>query len=241
MMKSLKWLALVALVPTMASAALRNSRHDLSSGSTAAVRSTAAGTDQICIFCHTPHNAASTNVLWNRSNSTWTAWTWGATTTTGGTTLPVTASSLSSRCLACHDGSVALGTVLNSSGGPANFTMTGPVTSGYRVGAGGSMAGHHPVGVPYATSTYNAIVSRAIIGQGDYFPTQTGAACTGSDTGNCTVSSNGLGINITLFGTAGAFGVECISCHDVHNAFTQTYFLRASNSASGLCLSCHNK
>jgi predicted CXXCH cytochrome family protein len=241
MMKSLKWLALVALLPTVASAAIRNSRHDLSSSSTAAVRSAAAGgTDQICIFCHTPHNAAATQLLWNHTATAVATWTWGATTTTGGTTLPTTPSTLSTRCLACHDGSVALGSVLNSSGAAATFTMTAAVGAGFRVGAAGSMSGHHPVGVPYATSTYNTLISRARIGVGDYFATQTGVACTGSATGACT-TGGAAGANVSLYGAAGAYGVECLSCHDVHNEFAQSYFLRASNAASALCLACHNK
>lgn len=240
-MKSLKWLALVALLPTVASAAIRNSRHDLSSTSTAAVRANAGQTDQICIFCHTPHNAAATQLLWNHTATAVTTWTWGVTNTTAGTTLPTAPSTLSTRCLSCHDGSIALGSILNSGGAAANFTMTtANMPAGFRVGAAGSMAGHHPVGVPYAGSTYNTLISRARIGVGDYFATQTGAACTGSATGNCTTGGT-AGINISLYGTAGGYGIECLSCHDVHNEFSQSYFLRASNAASALCLGCHNK
>jgi predicted CXXCH cytochrome family protein len=50
-------------------------------------------------------------------------------------------------------------------------------------------------------------------------------------------------------GTTGAiartFGtthtVECASCHDVHGASGQPLFLRAANTESAICLSCHNK
>jgi predicted CXXCH cytochrome family protein len=35
--------------------------------------------------------------------------------------------------------------------------------------------------------------------------------------------------------------VECASCHDVHNAFNLTSLLKKTNTASGLCLTCHIK
>lgn len=53
---------------------------------------------------------------------------------------------------------------------------------------------------------------------------------------------------IRLYNTAGTYEVECASCHDPHgvpsagpgSAFNPT-FLRVSNSASQVCLTCHSK
>ena len=46
-----------------------------------------------------------------------------------------------------------------------------------------------------------------------------------------------------LFGTAGSRTMECASCHDVHNTASASNqnLLLISNTASALCLTCHNK
>jgi len=38
-----------------------------------------------------------------------------------------------------------------------------------------------------------------------------------------------------------AGSLECASCHDVHNADNIAFLLRKANTASALCLTCHNK
>lgn len=35
--------------------------------------------------------------------------------------------------------------------------------------------------------------------------------------------------------------LECASCHDVHNKFSNAALLKINNSGSALCLTCHNK
>ena len=49
---------------------IRNSAHDLSNTSgTTTVKNQEAQHNQICIYCHTPHHAQSTQLLWNHSPS----------------------------------------------------------------------------------------------------------------------------------------------------------------------------
>ena len=233
--------SVAALLPlAMAFAAITNSKHDLSSGSTAAVKST--GTDQICVFCHTPHKAQSTQVLWNHSASLNSAFSWGGVTqTSGGTTLPTTLSTRSLRCLSCHDGSVALGDVTNFGGAATNLPVsgTGVDSNGkltdayYVVGGAGNMGGNHPVGIPYPgqSGTYNGINTTVTSGGGTGYVAA--AAITGSGTTTVKLFADAT--------TPSVVGVECGSCHDVHNSQSLPSLLWKSNAASALCLSCHQK
>ncbi|HEY3448483.1 MAG TPA: cytochrome c3 family protein [Myxococcales bacterium] len=251
-----------------AQAGIRNSKHDLSNSSTAVVKSTAAN-NQICIFCHTPHKAQSTQLLWNHTQTAVATYSWGndlsanpLTATTQGTPLPTTLRGQSKICLGCHDGSIALGNVSNAGGGVAGTiaitALAGRVDAaglllpagGYTIGVGGSMGGHHPVSIPYAGQTgYNGIASSAT-GDGtlgNYYSVVT-TGCT-SASGLCTNAGaldgrNGLAINL-LPNAAGAttnLGIECSSCHEPHNKTGFANFTLVNNSsASGLCRSCHNK
>jgi predicted CXXCH cytochrome family protein len=232
--------ALVALLPLAAAyAAITNSKHDLSSASTATVKST--GTDQICVFCHTPHKAQSTQVLWNHSASANAAFNWGGVTqTSGGTTLPAAISTRSLRCLSCHDGSVALGDVTNFGGAAASLAMTGAGQTAnkltdayYVVGASGNLGGNHPVGIPYPgqAGQYNGISTTVTSGSG------TGYVAAATITGSATTT-------VKLFAdatTPSVVGIECGSCHDVHNSQSLPALLWKDNAGSALCISCHQK
>lgn len=85
-----------------------NSKHNLSATGPGTVRATAES--EVCIFCHTPHNAAPETPLWNRN-------------VPGDNYIPYATESLdaavgqptgsSKLCLSCHDGTIALGQVLS--------------------------------------------------------------------------------------------------------------------------------
>ena len=70
MRNALKVLFVVAFaIPTMASAAISNTKHNLSSTGPGTVKFTDAGVD-MCRFCHMPHNADTTQgALWARPSS----------------------------------------------------------------------------------------------------------------------------------------------------------------------------
>lgn len=234
-----------ALLPTIAFAQIRNSKHDLSTTSTATFKATAQ--TQLCIFCHTPHKAAATRLLWNHEATAQAAWTWGTgvTTTSEGTTLPTTLVAESLRCMSCHDGTIAVGSVLNSSGAPANMPMTVaggliPATGKVTGATLGDLSGNHPVSISYPVTggtAYNGAVSLAKVA-GFYSLTAVGCA---SPSGLCTTgATNGTFINIK--GTATAPGMECGTCHDPHNTVAANGFmLRAPQTGSALCLACHIK
>lgn len=272
-MRSALLAAMILLLPAtgLAAPGIRNSDHDLSNSSTTALKNANAANNEICIYCHTPHRAQSTQFLWNHSPTTVVAWNWGndldgnaMTKTTTGTALPTTLRSGSKRCLGCHDGSVALGDVSNAGDGSAGVIpglasivgltdATGKlIDATHMVGAGGNMGGNHPVSIPYAQQTgyngQNSSVPAAWMGAvGGYFAVTT-AGCT-SPTGVCTTAAaadgaNGAAVNLipNVAGGTTNVGVECSSCHEPHNQFDFAYFTRVDNTvASGLCRSCHNK
>jgi len=108
------------------------------------------------------------------------------------------------------------------------------------------MTGTHPVAVPYplnnATSTYNGTT----IGDGVKRDEFVGNPSNPTAGGIKLYNDSGNGV-ITSGPKAGATGIECSSCHDVHNKQAQDYFLlrgklAGSTKESGyICLQCHIK
>lgn len=102
---------------------------------------------QICIVCHTPHNALSTLVpLWNHATTATAAFTLYTSTTLNAADVGQPAGATKA-CLSCHDGTVALANFGGATGGttfvtgsanlgtnlsndhPVSFTYDGPLAS----------------------------------------------------------------------------------------------------------------
>ncbi len=200
----------------------------------------------LCTFCHTPHNAMSQELLWNHTETV-TTFSWVDPATTGGTTYPSfdgdTYKGSTSKCLSCHDGSVAIGDIGWWNGGvPGAPILNSFVTGGYQVGAGGDMTGNHPVTMPFplggAANTYNGVTNGAssLISGWQADPEALGIRL---------FTDDGSG-NITAGSTAGQTGIECTSCHDVHNGpNTQDVFfllgMLGGNTTDYICVKCHDK
>jgi hypothetical protein len=90
------------------------SKHNLSISSPGDVHATTES--DICIFCHTPHNATGDGPLWNHQMSSAAYQPYTSSTLKATVGQPTGASRL---CLSCHDGTVALGMVHSRSGGIA--------------------------------------------------------------------------------------------------------------------------
>ena len=165
---------------------------------------------QICIVCHTPHNADTTVAgapLWNHEVTTATFTLYDSPTFQGGTTISQPAG-VSRLCLSCHDGTVAI----DSFGGRTGTLF---ITGGEALGT--DLSGDHPI-----SFTYDSALATA-----------------DGELADPAVANSGLGGTIDndlLF----AGNMECASCHDVHDDFFGN-FLRLSNDASAMCLTCHNK
>ncbi len=180
-----------------------NSEHDFSGESWNT-------TTEICITCHTPHDADMTvadSPLWNHEVTAAT-FTLYSSSTLDATDLGQP-DGVSKLCLSCHDGTVAL----DSFGGATGSTM---ITGGALVGT--DLSNDHPI-----SFTYDDTLATT---DGELFPPST--------------TNSGLGGTINADLLVGG-KLECSSCHDVHDADGNTNLLRIANTASALCLTCHNK
>ncbi|MEW6719748.1 MAG: cytochrome c3 family protein [Thermodesulfobacteriota bacterium] len=130
--------AALALVPASSMAGIATTAHDLSGKGW--------GTDQICVFCHTPHNAKAEQIipLWNHGARTSTSYTLYTSTTLDAGPLgqPV---GVSKACLSCHDGVTAIDSYGARTG--SNY-MTGDNT----VGRSNTLADDHPISFTWPTT-----------------------------------------------------------------------------------------
>jgi predicted CXXCH cytochrome family protein len=180
-----------------ARAAITGTAHDLSGAG--------YGTTQICIFCHTPHNASTTLTapLWNHAATAATFTLYASPTLNATVEQP---GAVSKACLSCHDGTVAVDTYGTTTG---THTMTGSAM------VGTDLSNDHPVGF-----TYDAALATA--------------------DGGLVTPNSASGVDAARTVPLFAAKLECGSCHNVHDD-THSPFLRKTNAASALCLSCHSK
>ncbi len=149
-----EWIAVAVLGLAVAAPALAGSvvdtRHNLSVSGPGPVKSTSE--TEICIFCHTPHQARS-NIpfLWNRADSTATYTTYTSSTLFASVGQPTGASKL---CLSCHDGTIALGSVL-SRATPIEFPGSGFMPSGPAL-LGTDISDDHPISFVYDAALASA-------------------------------------------------------------------------------------
>lgn len=188
--------------------------------------------NQICVYCHTPHNANTANggqLLWNRPLSTASYTLYQSPTFNSTMTAPDSISS-SSLCLSCHDGTIAVDNVIrrpttgNTVAASQHMKMTsgagtcgschnenGPTTvaADKRHGfLGTDLSNDHPINMTYDPSVDPGLRAASA------------------------VTAAGL----KLYSNK----VQCASCHDPHVP-REKAFLRISNAQSGLCTTCHTK
>jgi Doubled CXXCH motif (Paired_CXXCH_1) len=200
----------------------------------------ATNESQVCVFCHTPHNAnqSVSAPLWNRSfsNATYTPYTSSSMDAT--TTQPTGDSKL---CLSCHDGTIAIGTVgvLNAQG-PVNIPMSGAGLGGVMPSGAGATTGYTVLGGVGGTD--GELRSPPVIVNGN---TIVGNRATGA----------GLKPTFPLQNDQ----LQCTTCHDPHLVDTVTTnsplkFLRGNRlqklqplggvyvgDNDIMCLACHEK
>lgn len=239
-------------------AGLFNTRHDFAQQAKYMATQTdgAGGLNPItnsvglCSYCHTPHSAISTSLLWNHNLSAAT-FTWDETATTGGTeyaTITPAYKGPSVKCLSCHDGSVAIGDVALYMEDPNvwnTYKITGGAQMGAKNGVAGAMGGNHPIAMPYpfgqAANTYNTKTTGSAVVLTEF------VAAPENTNGTKVKLYNQTGSTIVAGGSGTSSGIECSSCHDVHNKQSvEDLFLRGkiagSKAADGyLCLQCHIK
>ena len=239
-----------------AQAGIADTKHNLSTGGTQSVHQTSGGggTAEICVFCHTPHGA-NTSVaapLWNKptNGGTYTVYDVNYSSTIDGT---VDMGGVSLACLSCHDGTQAMDTMINKPGsggynaagsqfgGTWTGTADGKIPAGI-ANLGTSLTNDHPVGIQYCGG--GIIAGGGTCKDGDFKAVTEGTIGTGTfwwvDTGGAGRQKTDLPLYGRTVGGVFQPMVECASCHDPHTT-AQATFLRISNAASALCLSCHTK
>lgn len=228
MKRLLVCLAALLLAGTVSGGTVVGSRHDLSTSTT----------PQVCEFCHTPHYA-STNLpgapLWNRAETTQTFTLYGSPTMNTAVSQPNLMSKL---CLSCHDGVNAY-TMVNGNSVSTKHDLVKPpghpppdqssypncerchsdIYSGRprTLKLGTNLGNDHPISMAYPTAA-----------QDPDFNAPPSAASGWGGTSQ---------YDVKLF----AGGIECGSCHNVHDPGTSQKFLRKENAGSALCLTCHKK
>lgn len=123
-----------------AAGAIANTKHNLTpTGSGTFKAPEATG---LCVFCHTPHNANPQRALWNRALSAATYTLYTSSTLKAQPTQPSGSSRL---CLSCHDGTLAMGTLLRPLGGvqPTLGVLTGTAVIGT------NLSDDHPISFAY--------------------------------------------------------------------------------------------
>jgi predicted CXXCH cytochrome family protein len=118
--------------------------------------------ERVCVFCHAPHNANPLTPLWNKNiegvnYSLYTPYTSSTMVSPPPSEGPTGATRL---CLSCHDGTIALGAVLQPSE-QISMTVAGglPPTSPSYIGT--SLESHHPVSFSYYDSLPNTELAPA--------------------------------------------------------------------------------
>lgn len=205
------WICALALAGTLPCAGpvlagIAATKHNLSASGPGTVK--AATETGICVFCHAPHNSAPSAPLWNRQTpgSNYTPYT--SSTAKANAGQPTRGSLL---CLSCHDGTIALGNVLNRTIPISMAGGVGTMPAGSPSRLGTDLSGDHPISIAY-TSTLAATRGELV----------NPSALTGA------VRLDAAGL------------MQCSACHDPHED-PYGKFLVMPNQASALCQVCHLK
>jgi len=172
---------------------------------------------QICVYCHTPHNAnlEIDGPLWNRNVAvgTYTMYNGGAPSGSIKGTFDASPNPETLICLGCHDGVSAVDSIVNLPGRDPDVTWaTGGQSlsdiASYAV-LGSDLSDDHPVSITFEPTLNAGLAAMGV-------PEAAG---------------------LKFFGP-GANKVECATCHNVHGT-GHAQLLRVSSDGSLICLTCH--
>ncbi|MBI3397709.1 MAG: hypothetical protein HY026_00465 [Deltaproteobacteria bacterium] len=201
-------------------------KHNLSMYGPGTVKS--PSTTEICVFCHTPHNSNPSGALWNKADPGSTYILYGTTTMTAVSLGQPTGSSR--LCLSCHDGTIAIGALLNAPGAVLASTLsmqgvdptTGALLSTSAANLGTNLSNDHPISFAYSLS----------------YPANNEVKDPGES------SKNYPNITPAVLDKNG--NVQCTSCHDPHSKTYPKFLLEALDPGTGnygaqQCNRCHAK
>ncbi len=222
------------------------SAHNLSATGPGAVR--AVMEDQVCIFCHAPHNASPIRPLWNRLTP---VDAYAIYQSRALDALPGQPTGASKMCLSCHDGTIALGNVVSRD---SAILMSGGVTTmpQGRGHLGTDLRDDHPISFRFDP----ALAARDLkLRSPSQLPPQirldanAELQCTSCHDAH----NNAFGKFLVMPNTASqlcntchqmgtttvAAHTDCAACHQPHSAPSGPYLLKGATVAA-TCTSCHN-
>jgi predicted CXXCH cytochrome family protein len=194
----------VLLTPLIALAGVGNTKHNLSVSGPGTIK--ALGETQVCIFCHTPHNANPVVPLWNHEITSAQNYINYSSPTLQSYATQAEAPSIdgvSRLCLSCHDGTVALGAVIRSRDGEIEMTSKTmpPTAPGY---LGLNLEGIHPISIVFDEALKNQRNSVTGLLPLKWPQRKYGEKGPIGDP------------DVKIYPTQGDYGVQCSSCHDPH-------------------------
>lgn len=218
---------------------------------------------EVCVYCHTPHGAQNSSApLWNR-----TLPTTGNYTPYSSTTMDTSVGQpdgVSLACLSCHDGTIAIDSIINAPG--SGLAWSGPVAPNHyalaqfpdqstnscllchrtavlpnasfeAMALTQNLSNQHPISMNYPTPAQDPKFNPPTNSNGNLAWFETGGMANRADDNEIKLFSDG----------AGGYKVQCASCHNPHGTLSSDgvnlypTFLRKANSSSDLCITCHIK
>ncbi len=216
------------------------------------------GTDEPCVFCHTPHIGTGNPInapIWNRTVPVGPFQMYDSANSATFDMGPSVISAPSSLCMSCHNGVAAMNVVYNTPGPGSTgiiddggaFTRIGDIWyPGSMFGVVKNISENDPYGAQPDNLANDHPVSfaysPALDKDDNGFPARTVVNGRGFING-------ASGAKYPLYGTQND-RFECSTCHAVHDTVDygskgliggQVFFLRATNEASAMCIDCHTK
>ncbi len=233
------------------SSGIANTKHNLSATSPLApARSIRATTEtQICVFCHTPHSGDTSNPwapLWNRRQESASTYALYSSASYDATHIQTTANQpagSSKLCLACHDGTLAIGQVnvynrqiaaTNPPGILINMTtvagtgtgQTIPVGLGIGTGftrnLGADLSNDHPISVTYTAALAIRDGEMRELDSAQNWPQGSAGSARVVGVREAGVRRPTIRLEPTGLDGAPDGQVQCASCHDPHVANSPT-------------------
>lgn len=220
--------------------------HNLSVSGPGTTR--AVSEDQVCIFCHAPHNSTPVRPLWNRSMPVDAYSIYSSPSLDADPGQPTGSSKM---CLSCHDGTIALGAVVSRD---TPIVMAGgrQTLSDGTGHIGTDLSDDHPISFRYDST----LAARdPLLKPPSVLPDQVRLdpngelQCTSCHDahnnffGDFMVMANSdseLCITCHAVGTTTVQAHrQCSACHQSHTAPSGPYLLRRS-TVSETCLACHD-
>ncbi len=190
--------------------------------------------DQICIFCHTPHNSLPQTPLWSRKETTKQFSVYSSATLVISRAGVIDKSypgnltrqpdGTSKLCLSCHDGITALGAIRPNPNSPISFSGGKDTLPAF------NMSNHHPVSFVYDNAVW------AYLPPSEYLdPNTTGI--------NSIKWNSGNEVRLDRSNK-----MQCTACHNPHqnqtddsgpNSMTPFWVKGGTSPYDAVCTTCH--